>query len=125
MAVNVFYRALLTTNLLGIVIASLLPGSDQVVGDWDKAGHLFMYSSLSFIICLNFFKARQRAVALLSGIALGALMEICQSFIPGRAGSMFDQIANTMGVLIGTALFFIVGKRLDVVLKRFLKRIPW
>ena len=122
MGINGLYNALLTADIVVIVIVSLLPGSYQVVNDWDKLGHLLMYSSLAFFICLNFPKAKQRVVALILGVALGALMEMGQSFISGRDASMFDQIANTVGILVGTFVFYFAGKIVDLVLTWFLKR---
>ena len=121
MGINGFYSALLAIDIVVVVIASLLPGNNQVVGDLDKVGHLVMYASLAFFVCLNFPENKKRVVALILGIVLGALMEIIQSFIPGRSASMFDQIANTAGILAGTVLFYVVGNRIDLVLSRLLK----
>jgi VanZ family protein len=40
----------------------------------------------------------------LSLIALGGMIEVAQSFVPGRFASMGDFVANAVGVALGLAL---------------------
>jgi len=140
MTVKGFYRVLLTADVILITIASLIPKhiKEAIIiavthltpsahihtsVDTSRVGHFLFYTSLAFIICLNFNAPQKRVIALLSGIAYGALMELAQHLVPGRETSMLDQIANTMGIITGAAIFVLFpgfGKRLEL----FFRRLP-
>ena len=49
----------------------------------------------------------QTTLILLFLIGWGVLMEWLQGYVPGREVSGLDIIANTIGVAIGTALYFV------------------
>ena len=102
---------LLLTGLPG----SYLPKTKPVIG-LDKIAHLIMYFGFTFLSLWGYrkpyqdkgfpFQKKAIIIALLISIAFGALTEVMQeNFIPGRVGSLFDWIADTIGSLLG-ALFF-------------------
>ena len=53
------------------------------------------------------FKPLRKGIFLIIGlIGWGVLMEGLQGFVPGREVSGLDIVANSIGVAIGTALYF-------------------
>jgi VanZ family protein len=90
--------------LIGITILSLLPPKSGLeIQSNDKINHFVAYACLTF--CGLSANIRQRAFGIvLFFILFGIFMEWLQGFVPGRDQSLFDTIANTLGVGIG---FFI------------------
>jgi VanZ family protein len=94
--------------LIGITYLSLKSVSQlTLLRVNDKVGHFIAYAVLS----LNALIVR-RPTLIKTNIALamvligyGILMELLQSFVPGREVSGFDVIANSTGVGIGFLLF--------------------
>ena len=78
------------------------PGSDKVV-------HFIMYGGLTATFCFDYYrrcadllKPRLLVVALVAAIALGAMMELLQSYMGvGRTGDVIDLVANSLGALAG------------------------
>ena len=82
-------------------VGGLPPGADKLVH-----GGLFLILGLS----LAWGKGRTGSgvsglVFLLIGMGYGALDEWHQSFIPGRAASVGDWVADSAGVMLGLVLF--------------------
>ena len=101
---------LLFLELVGIVYLSLKSPSGGVhVQLNDKVGHFIGYGVLSLNTFLVFgFRSRlQTTFILLFLIGWGVLMEGLQGFVPGREVSGLDIVANSIGVAIGTALYFV------------------
>ena len=98
-------RFALLIYVLLVILVSLLPNGGVSVGNSDKVGHFFAYGGMSVLALLSFDGKPARLAALLGAVGLGALLEWGQSFIPGRNMSLADEVANTLGVLVG-ALFF-------------------
>ena len=102
-------RLLLLMELLGIIYLSLKsPNGGVNVQLNDKVGHFIGYGVLSLNTFLVFgFRTRlQTTLILLFLIGWGVLMEGLQGFVPGREVSGLDILANSIGVAIGTALYF-------------------
>lgn len=99
-------RVLAAVYAAGIVIVSLLPAGAGV-GLWnlDKVGHFLAYAGLGLLVSLSFERAGARVAALIGAIALGALLEWGQSFVPGRQMSLADEIVNALGVVTGALIF--------------------
>lgn len=103
-------RVFLALEFLGIVYLSLKsPNGGVNVQLNDKVGHFIGYGVLSLNTFLVFgFRTRlQTTLILLFLIGWGVLMEWLQGYVPGREVSGLDIIANTIGVTIGTALYFV------------------
>jgi VanZ family protein len=93
----------------GIGVLSLIPPESGVeLGDHDKWNHFIAYS----ILALNwtFLKTNQKVFWLGLGACFiyGLLLEFLQGFIPGRESSLMDVLANTGGIVIGSAIGHIV-----------------
>lgn len=82
---------------------SLLPNPDVPFSfeNADKLLHLLGYFGLALLPYAGFRDERQARAAALCMIALGALLELGQGFIPERSTSPADMAANTIGVFLG------------------------
>jgi VanZ family protein len=103
-------RLLLLLELLGIVYLSLKsPNGGVNVQLNDKVGHFIGYGVLSLNTFLVFgFKPIRKGILLIIGLlGMGASLEGLQGFVPGREVSGLDIVANSIGVAIGTALYFV------------------
>ena len=100
-------RGLFWFGVVAVSVTSLLPHTAlPSVGVWDKAQHFIAYAGLGGLGWLGYPDRRHVVMLLVGLIALGAGLEVGQSFVPGRAMSMGDVMANTLGVLGG----LIVGR---------------
>ncbi len=99
--------------LAGSTLVSVLPGGRHAPGGWDasvsgafqNAMHPVVYAALAFWPGLALLK-RGRGPAWLVLLALcltayGAGLEILQSFIPGRLGTLADTVSNAVGSFLG------------------------
>lgn len=99
-----------------IILLSLTPGDPEIgLAGWDKVGHFLAYAGMAGLAFLTFRSKNGRFLALLFTIALGFLLEWIQSFIPARTMGWGDALANSLGVLVGTAVFFTQQKRLTQI----------
>lgn len=98
-------RFVLLIYVLLVILVSLVPSSGFSFWHLDKIGHLFAYGGMAILAQLSFDGSSSRHPALLGSVALGALLEYGQSFVPGRDMSLTDGIVNALGVFLG-ALFF-------------------
>jgi VanZ family protein len=101
---------LLFLELVSIIYLSLKSPSGGVnIQLNDKVGHFIGYGVLSLNTFLVFgFRSRwQTTFILFFLIGWGVLMEWFQGFVPGREVSGLDIVANSIGVAIGTALYFV------------------
>ena len=98
--------------VLTVIFVSLLPSTGVSFWHVDKIGHFFAYAGMAVLALLAFNSGISRASALLFAVALGAALEWGQSFVPGRDMSLMDGIANTLGVITGTVLFWFRGQHI-------------
>jgi VanZ family protein len=76
---------------------------------WDKTVHFTAYFIVSWL-AVTALKSRATALwAMLGLIVMGGALEIVQGLI-GRDCSIYDEIANTLGVLAGGLVAWIVVK---------------
>ena len=108
---NIIRKMSFVVCLLSITMLSLSP-SDAVpqVGGYDKIVHCLSYLFLSFCFWAGFQKARPVWLMLVLLVLFGVLIEVFQSFVPGRLMSFWDSVANGLGVLIGYVLFRFIKK---------------
>jgi VanZ family protein len=100
---------LLLLELLGIIYLSLKsPNGGVNIQLNDKVGHFIGYGvlSLNTFLVFGFRSKLQTTLILFLLIGIGFLMEWLQGFVPGREVSGLDIVANSIGVAIGTALYF-------------------
>lgn len=80
----------------------------------DLAYHTLTYFWLSFLPFVIFGDGKRRLLAAFLMIPLGVVLEIGQSFVPGRTFSVLDMVANSCGTLLGV----VCGKYLHVTVGR-------
>ena len=89
-----------------ILIMSLIPGksleSIEILSQ-DKILHFIEYSIL-VVLGFKAFSDLKNSVFLVIffGTSFGCLNELMQIFIPGRTSSLYDSLANLLGVSFGT-----------------------
>ena len=71
---------------------------------WDKLNHACAFAALAAAACFSLRSARARPAALLALLAYGGLIEIAQTFVPGRNGEWADLLADAVGIAIGALL---------------------
>ena len=108
--------------VLFVILVSVFPGGGSSRWHIDKIAHFLAYAGMAMLACLAFRSGSARISALIFAIALGAMLEWWQSFVPGRNMSLIDGIANTLGVLSGTLLFRFGGLYFVEYLESFIRR---
>ena len=100
-----------------IMLVSLLPGSSRhgdVPFSWlvmktptllQKALHVCLYAILALLLVWTLDDLQswtyRLLIAFILAVAFGALMEWCQTMVPGRYGTVFDVALNAAGAAIG------------------------
>lgn len=106
---NKLYILSFVVVLTGIGVLSLMPPSSGIeLGEHDKWNHFIAYSTLA--LNWTFLKSNQKVFWLGLGTCFlyGLILEFLQGFIPGRESSIMDALANTGGILIGSAIGYII-----------------
>ena len=105
------FLASLILVFFGIAFLSLLPPkSIEKLGEHDKINHFIAYTVFSLNAGMLLENFRKHLLILPLLVLYGLLMEYCQGFVPGRAPSWVDALANTTGVSIGFVLTLIYRK---------------
>ena len=100
-----------------LALVSLIPGRPQP-GDsafiWliaetptllQKVLHVCLYGVLALLLVWTLDRIQPRTyrflIALIIAVAFGAVMEWCQTKVPGRFGTVYDVALNTIGAALG------------------------
>jgi VanZ family protein len=70
----------------------------------DKVVHLLVYYIFAVLGYRSLANKGNYVYMCLAIIAYGGLLELGQSYIPGRDMSGYDFLANTLGVMLGAAV---------------------
>jgi VanZ family protein len=107
-----------TLVLTGVImLVSLLPGSSRH-GDYpfswlvtktptllQKVLHVCLYAILALLLVWTLDDIQPREyrllIAFILAVAFGAVMEWCQTLVPGRYGTVFDVALNAAGAALG------------------------
>ena len=99
--------------ILSVINTGVLPKTD--VPSADKIVHTIMYFGITLILMLNQtsylreqITKRQLYFAFLFSVGFGTLMEVIQHFLPWRSGSVYDFIANTLGVILAIVILLLI-----------------
>ena len=112
--IKTYYRTLIFAII--IMIISFIPinsSNDSAffnIPHLDKIVHVIIYTTLSFIVLIEYVKNDSVAnqyliVPLIFSFFYGGIIELAQLFIPGRGGEFLDVIANLAGCLISLPLY--------------------
>ena len=101
------FRIILIFYLFVILAVSTIPGGALPKIDifsFDKLLHIIEYFILAFL-AINTIKipsTRTIILIIIIGIAYGGFNEIWQGVIPNRFASIYDAIANGIGMILGS-----------------------
>lgn len=100
------FRLAFTLYALLVLWASIHPGGGpQPIEHFDKIMH-FLFYALFTVIAAGCSRKRVTFLYLsLFILVYGALMEVCQSFLPSRMMSLADILANSSGIAVAFLLF--------------------
>ena len=94
-------RWLFWPAVLVVCWGELMPNPPDIsVSQWDKVQHFIAYFGLALLATLAWGRSGRLVRIFLGVIALGGLLEILQGFV-GRDAAWLDQLANTVGALLG------------------------
>lgn len=105
--------------ILGLTPGKSMPSTDLwVMLSFDKVAHFIVFGVFSMLLIIGFTKQysylfmRYHAAKMAVGTSLfvGLLIEIIQSFIPGRSLEVYDLLANSIGAFIGFGFFYLIYK---------------
>ena len=82
-----------------VAVVSLRPASGVSIDPWDKLLHFITYALFAGLAYLALGRGRGFLVCCVAIMLYGGLMEVGQSFMPGRVMSGYDFLANALGVL--------------------------
>jgi VanZ family protein len=105
------FRIILIVYLFVILVLSTIPGGalpDFDIFSFDKLLHIIEYFILAFL-AINAIKIPSTRIIILIiiiGIAYGGFNEIWQSLIADRFASVYDAIANGIGMILGTIVSY-------------------
>jgi len=111
-------RVVLTLCFMALVmIASLIPGQHKPGGSvfvWlvastptlvQKVLHVCFYGVLTLLLVWTLDDIQSNTyrylIALVIAVIFGAIMEWCQTKVPGRFGTVYDVALNTIGAALG------------------------
>lgn len=98
-------HAIIFAIYAGIVtVTSLRPGNDVNIDSMDKVVHFLVYYIFAVLGYRSLANKRYYLHMCLAIIAYGGLLELGQSYIPGRDMSGYDFLANALGVVLGAAV---------------------
>ncbi len=99
------WRIALGVLSIGIGWLALTPHPPPAANlGWDKLNHACAFATLAAVACLSLRSSSARPAALLALLAYGGLIEIAQTFVPGRSGEWADLLADAAGIAIGALL---------------------
>jgi len=87
-----------------VTVTSLYPGGDGRFDSLDKVAHLLVYYIFA-VLAFRALEKKQYYALVCAGIILySALLELGQSYVPGRDMSGYDLLANIGGVILGAVV---------------------
>jgi VanZ family protein len=87
-----------------IAVVSLRPADGAALGSWDKLLHLLAYSVFALLAYRVASEPRKYSAICLGILVYSGLIEIAQSFMPGRMMSVYDMVANALGIVLGAVV---------------------
>jgi VanZ family protein len=87
-----------------VAFLSLQPGDGSFIGSYDKVAHFLTYSIFAALAHRMRLADRHYVLVCIGVVAYSGLLEVAQSFVPGREMSALDLFANALGVALGMVL---------------------
>ena len=97
------WRWALATLFMAVSYLALTPDPPPYIDTgWDKANHLLAFGALAFAARFALPPARwQGTLIVLALLGYGVLIEVLQSFVPGRQAEFADVLADGVGIGVG------------------------
>jgi VanZ family protein len=97
------YRVAFYAGLVLVIALSVMPQDAMpTTGMWDKINHALAYAALALAGGLGFLGLRAMILVALGLLLLGAGLELVQSVLPDRTASLYDLLANAVGIVLGS-----------------------
>ena len=108
---SIAYKFILGRYMLLILCISEIPANSIPSLGFqhaDKVAHFLEYSILGILAVHSFIpkKGYQLFYIIFSGFVFGVFDEWWQSFISDRHTSLFDLLADNIGMLVGSSVFY-------------------
>ncbi|MEA3455520.1 MAG: VanZ family protein [Campylobacterota bacterium] len=100
-----FWLALISSYLLAVLPQENVP---QLTPFNDKGNHFLAFAVLTLLI-LHAYRVRYFTAFILM-MLYGVLIEVSQLFAVNRHGELLDVLADTIGVVIGILLYWLIEK---------------
>lgn len=97
------------TILIGYLCLSP-PGDGAGFQIWDKAAHALAYTGFALLCCLTAGNGRQLAILIALCFLFGIIIELLQGLTSYRQASLNDQLANSIGLLLGCCLGYLLHR---------------
>ena len=97
---NTHSTAIFMSYAVLVAFVSLQPAGGSTIGSYDKVAHLLTYGIFAALAHRMKLSGRHYVFVCIGIVAYSGLLEIAQSFVPGREMSAFDLLANTLGVAL-------------------------
>ncbi len=112
-----FPAVLLACIILTLSSIPRLQPPELGVAFQDKIFHVIAYLALGIALCHSAYDLFDQSVSqilytLIVGIPFAALDECHQALIPGRLSSVYDFLADTLGVLLAILFYYWFAKAL-------------
>src|SRR5690349_11411756 len=99
-----------------VLVLTLLPGEklpEVPVFGIDKIVHFFIFGLLMILTAFGLYKISRQAgsienpilISFIYSTLFGIAIEVIQQYVPNRSFSVYDIIANVIGVGLGSAVF--------------------
>jgi VanZ family protein len=96
-----------------LVVLSWLPGSEMIrTGIGGRIEHGVAYFGTAFIMGLSYREAPRLVLQVALLVALAAILEVGQLYVPGRHSSVLDFAASSTGVALAGLLMAAARPRL-------------
>jgi len=108
-----WFRLLLVLALLLVTWLALTPSLPALPGQSDKLGHLLAFFGLAFLADFSFPKRGFDAAKYLPLLTYGLVIELLQSTLPSRFGSVADLLADGAGLALYVLLLRLLPRHIQ------------
>ncbi|MBN2735802.1 MAG: VanZ family protein [Spirochaetales bacterium] len=114
------HPVIMIITFLAIIFFSTLPSiqPDMGIQNSDKFFHGLAYFILALSIILSFDQLKYMILFMVIGLLLSISLEFLQEMIPRRHFSVFDMLANGIGLFLGSMVGLVFKKTLHGLLEK-------
>jgi VanZ family protein len=100
---QIIFRSAAICAWILLAVLSLVPGAERPhTGAPGNVEHAIAYALTGWVTTLALSRARRSYIAA-ALIAVAAMFEVCQLWIPGRGAAVDNWLASSFGAIIGVA----------------------